>query len=200
VRAVSGGLAFEGSGPARAITLDVASAGASATIAAKTSSASARVDGKRLVFANDGVATSISYKLRTMSKGAPSTFESGPVKLAAGDTVTASPDGRLRVRDKRGKVRTRTLTNRVRAPKVKITRARVRNGKATVTVRVSGLTGGQASGGLVLRAGKARKVIPIERAANGNQTFTWGGLTRKAKKVAARVLLVADGTTVRATK
>ena len=96
-------------------------------------------------------------------------------------------------------MRTRTLTNRVRAPKVKITRARVRDGKATVTVRVSGLSG-QASGGLVLRAGKARKVIPIERAANGTQTFSWGGLTRKAKKVAARVLLVADGTTVRATK
>ena len=35
VRAISGGLAFEGSGPARAITLDVASAGASATIAAQ---------------------------------------------------------------------------------------------------------------------------------------------------------------------
>ena len=200
VRAISGGLAFEGSGPARAITLDVASAGASATIAAKASDASARLDGSRLVFANDGAATTVSYKLRTTSKGAPSTFESGPVKVAAGDTVTASPDGRLRVRDKRGKVRTRTLTNRVRAPKVKITRARVRNGKATVTVRVSGLTGGQASGGLVLRAGKARKVIPIERAANGTQTFSWGGLTRKAKKVAARVLLVADGTTVRATK
>jgi hypothetical protein len=43
-------------------------------------------------------------------------------------------------------------------------------------------------------------VIPIERATNGTRTFSWGPITRKAKKVAARVLLVADGTTVRATK
>ena len=43
-------------------------------------------------------------------------------------------------------------------------------------------------------------MIPIERATNGTQSFSWGGLTRKAKKVAARVLLVADGTTVRATR
>ena len=79
------------------------------------------------------------------------------MKVAAGDTVTASPDGRLRVRDKAGKVRTRTLTNRVRAPKVKITRARVRNGKATVTVRVSGLSGARpAAGSSCARARPAR--------------------------------------------
>jgi hypothetical protein len=196
VRAVSGGLAFDGEGPARALTLDVATAGASATLTAMAADARASLDGERLTFSGAGT---ISYRLRTSSRGAPSAFESGPLKLAAGEVATASPDGRLRVRSKSGRVRTRTLTNRVRAPKVKIVSARVRGGKATVKVRVSGLSG-PAGGGLVLRAGKDRKVIPIERAANGTRTFAWGPITRKAKKVAARVLLVADGTTVRATK
>ena len=75
----------------------------------------------------------------------------------------------------------------------------MRGGKATVSVRISGLSG-RGSGAVVLRAGRARKVFEIAQAANGTRSFTWGGLTRKAKKVAAKVLLVAGGTTVRAAR
>ena len=113
--------------------------------------------------------------------------QSGRVKVADGQTVTAKPTGdgvKLTV----GK-RTRTLKSRA---KLTITR----DGK----IKLSGLKG-KAHGAVVMRVGKTRKVFEIKGARN--RTLAFGPITRKAKKVAkftVSATVVADGQTLRSTK
>ncbi len=137
-----------------------------------------RLDGRKLVYAHDGAAATVSLSLKTRS----GLFASELVRVAAGATVTAQPRGdgvRLSVRDKAGKVHTREL--RRAAAELAVTGLSVRGGKARATVRVRGLKG-SAGGAVVLRAtrgGKtiARKLFTIAKLANGSRT-TPGGSPR----------------------
>ena len=155
------------------------------TVAAVTATASAgsedtlRMRGSSLVYEHKGKPTTMELTLGAV--------QSGPVKVADGQTVTAKPSGdgvKLTV----GK-RTRTLKSRA---KLTITR----DGK----IKLSGLKG-KAHGAVVMRVGKTRKVFEIKGARN--RTLAFGPITRKAKKVAkftVSATVVADGQTLRRTK
>ncbi|EHN10222.1 hypothetical protein PAI11_29810 [Patulibacter medicamentivorans] len=168
-------------------------------------------DGATLRYDHRGGATSVSFSLSgERPDGSLETFASGPVRLAAGESLAARPTSwsslsavRLSVRDRHGRTRTRVLRNRAHGRgSVAIRDLRVRGGRAGLRLRLAGLPR-TAAGGVVLRAVRAgrtvgRRTIALKQARNGVRRISWR-LPRAARARGTRLQVQATVVSARGT-
>jgi hypothetical protein len=164
-----------------------------------------------LTYTHDGRGSPFSFSLSTVRRdGGPAHFESGALRIAAGDRITVIPVARdlrtvrLQIRSKRGQRHTATLHNRARPP-ARLTLTRLRlittrgRSSATLQAHISSLRG-NAMAGIGLRLLSGSRVVAhyrttVSRVRNGTRTFSWRlpSIRHGAYRLVADVGVVTTG-------
>lgn len=189
----AGQIAFAG-GARRTLDLDLAvrrgavrrSATVSTTTAAGGQEVAGFTKGRRLTYRHDGPATKMSFTLVDVGRRGARRFESGPLAVPKGATVTAKPSWRsldtvrLTVRS-RGGTKTRVLRNKVRnIAKIRLVKPRASKRGVSVRYRVKRAPR-DATLGVVLRLKPGGVELTKGLAAPGRR-----GVIRWKKKVPVR--------------
>jgi len=205
----------------RALKLEVGSekrsSSRAATISTHTfgggSETAALPGGAALRYEHDGPATTFSFELESVERGASAAhFESGPIAIGKGDRVVAKPADwrrldsvRVSVRRANGTVTTRRARNRASSPvKIAVSKPRLRKAAgrttATVTTRLRKVVPDSVLGVTLrlIRGGRtvARKGFAVKRPRNAARTFSFKlpkGLRRGTYRLAADVTVVSTG-------
>lgn len=180
-------------GAARPLTFDLARQPAgkgatawSATVrtqaSAKGADSAALTPAGTLGYDHTGKPATVSVTLSRLNADGPVRFESGPIKVGAGDRVMVAPgaglaSARVTIRGRRGRVHVSVVRNRARAAaRLSLSRPRFAGSTARVRVRVAGLRGGAAMG-VVVRLLRGKRVVAtgsvaVTKARNGKRTFS----------------------------
>jgi len=163
--------------------------------------------GSSLSYAHDGPATTFSFELQSMQRGATAAhFESGPMTIGRGDRVVAKPGDwrrlssvRVSVRRANGSTSSRVLRNRATSPvRIAISVLRVRKlagrNTAQATTRLRRV-GADSVLGISLRLTRngrtvARRGFAVRNPRNASRRFSW----KLPKSARGTFRLVADVT------